>query len=611
MREWMDRIDLFDSVLSKRLLENPFVSLVGWVIFPLVFAYLFGDYVESVYGSLKTLGFVVGCAIFVCVVLRWSVITCYIRSASFYDFRLHWAWLLVGVAVLLRLLLYEYLPLDGAFPLEEMNQAGAGLHVSYHGGDLPLKTRFTAVMAGLGFLLFEDTSLETLRSVFKVSGLLQIVIMALTLRRMSVSWPATLVSVFTMSSLSWLVMGSGLAYENFSALLFVSLLLYCIVASATSRDNSLVWAGLAGVSASILLYEYDSFRVVAALVPLFWFVKALLSKNSDVRRCALHSGGVYMVCLSVVAAPIFAELFSLSEPGNILIDATRRHHYEGAGLSSVLSYLSPSFDILRMNFWAIIGIEVSDAGIWRLPNGSVVPPVVGVLFGYGVFYALTGKQGLLPFTLAFILIVILVTSSLTTINFLLDRIAVVLPMAIFLVAPSLDVLLRFFKPTDGVSWTDVSLLRNPVTYLTLLTIFIVFANVSGTIDVSSNSNVVREFQNRQYFVCRTIGMQDLEFDDVVVYAWSHCGKRNVELWLYPDLAGKIENVDSLPLLGDLRSGTLYVLGNSHGEIDDRLKSDFLLLATRSNSAHTVRTTMNLSGKTATVSFCYECVSKHN
>ena len=71
-----------------------------------------------------------------------------------------------------------------------------------------------------------DATLESLRHVYKLAGCLSIDVMALTLRRLSVGWPATLLAVFTMSTLGLFVIGGGMAYENFSAFLFEALLLY-------------------------------------------------------------------------------------------------------------------------------------------------------------------------------------------------------------------------------------------------------------------------------------------------------------------------------------------------------------------------------------------------
>ena len=232
---------------------------------------------------------------------------------------------MVGLAVVLRHALLQFLPPDVPINGEEIQMGGDSMLIVL-GADLPVSYRFTVIMGMIGFE-FTDNSLDALRVVFRLAGSLSIVVLALTLRRLSIGWPATLLAVFTMSSLSLLVVGGGVAYENFSGIIFEVLLLYCVVGATTSRDNALVWAGFAGLFGGVLMHEFDSFKAIVILPPLFWFVRSVLTEEPECRRSALRSGGMYIILLTLTGAAAFADLVN-NPTTSSLVDGLRRHSLE-------------------------------------------------------------------------------------------------------------------------------------------------------------------------------------------------------------------------------------------------------------------------------------------
>ena len=130
------------------------------------------------------------------------------------EWRLHLPWLLVGLAVALRYGLLEYLPPQ--WPIFEEIQTGTEATKIIQYSELSGHFRHTNSLAALGFLL-GGYSLDGLRSLFSVAFAISLVVMAMTLRRLSVGWTATLFAVFLMTSLRFLALGGATAEEIFGA----------------------------------------------------------------------------------------------------------------------------------------------------------------------------------------------------------------------------------------------------------------------------------------------------------------------------------------------------------------------------------------------------------
>lgn len=593
----------FGSGSVPRLLEQPFFLLAAWVVFPLLFTFVLGDEMLDIYRRGSTLTFAYLLIAAVLLIAGWDSI----RSSFHFDYRaltkLQWGWALVGVAVALRFALLEFLPPEFPINIEEP-QFGLGSMNVIINGELPVYYRFSTIMGSIGFAIADNT-LDSLRLVFRLAGGVSIVLMALTLRRLSVGWHATLLAVFAMSSLSVLVAGSGLAYENFSALVFEMLLLYCFVGAVTSRANAFVWAGFAGMVGGVLLHEWVCYIIIAGLPPMFWFAQAVLAKDADSRRAALQSGVVYIGVMTLTGAPALWEM--LNSPSNtILLDPLFRHGGERSSTSpDAIAYLTNSGSLVWNYTQALFGQNYEFAsGHFRLADSNrVVPLVIGTVFAISSLYALSGKAGLFAWVMAVMLVVLLLGASFLANNFLFDRIISALPIVILLSGIAMDAALKRLQSKERLA---NSIRKNPLVYSTLLTGIIITVNVSGIIGMSSNESMLREYQNHSYVTCLTIaeGWDEFELEHVRLYGNGGCNKGD-DIWLYPDMQAEIIHANDFGDDMGIESGTLMVASMSHG-LEDDVISRFVAFSDKAGSSHTLRINENLLGDVAAMSFCYQC-----
>ena len=588
------------------LFKRPLLSLSMWIALPILFTVVFGDELSDIYSTIPRLGISYALIVAALVAIHWeSVRSAVLRISSFSRWNLHWAWAMVGLAVALRYALLEFMPPAVPINIEEIQMGGMSMRV-INGDGLPISYRFTAIMGTVGFTVL-DNSLNGLRLVFEIAGALSIVAMALTLRRLRVGWSATLLAVFTMASLGLLVVGSGVAYENFSGIFFEVMLFYCVVCAVTSRANSTIWAGLAGLFGGILMHEFDSYKLIVILPPALWFIQAVRSDDAEGRRTALRAGAMYIVLLTVTGAAAFADL--LNNPATTsLLDGPRRHTLErGVFSPDGVQYLHNSLNLAWNYAQTVFGQNAQMAPqVFRIDRGSVIPLVPGILFAVSTFYALAGKVHLFARLAACILVFMLVAVGFLTNNFTLERIAPALPILILLTGISADSLTRRLRAERGSRET---IQANPVFYYTILTGVIVAINVVGVAQMSSSGPVLREYQNNQYLICLAIadGYREFELERVQTLGHGNCNKGD-DLWLYPDMTADIQRIDTLPGELGIEPGTLVVVADVHGLDDERL-ADVTDLAWLVHSNHTLRSKYNLSSHVAAMTFCYQCVRK--
>ncbi len=592
-----------DGLLN--FLERPLVSLSMWIILPLLFVFIFGDELSDIYRATPALGISYALIVAALVAVHWESVRSMLRPGSPIRWKLRWGWAMVGLAVLLRYALLEFLPVAVPINGEEIQMGGASIRIA-EGGDLPISYRFTAIMGAVGFMAL-DNSLNGLRLVFELAGGLSIIVLALTLRRLSVGWPAVLLAVFTMSSLSLLVVGSGVAYENLSGVFFEVMLLYCVVCAVTSRANAQIWAGFAGVFGGILMHEFDSYKTIVIIPPILWFAQAALAGDVERRRRALRSGAVYIILLTIIGAAAFADLVN-NPTTTSLLDGARRHTYErGMASPDIVQYLQNSLKLTWNYTQVLFGQNAQMAPrIFRMDNGPVIPLIPGALFALSTLYALVGKVDLFPRLAASIVLLMPVAVGFLTNNFTLERVVPALPVLVLLTGIGVDSLMKRLQAMHKPSYT---LRKNPAVYCAILTGLIVTINIVGIAGMSSSEPVLREYQNNQYLICMAIsdGHREFGFDHVQVLGHGSCNKGD-DLWLYPDMAADIHRIDALPGELGIESGTLVVVADVHGLDDDEL-ADITDRAWLVHSNHTLRSKYNLLGHVATMTFCYQCRSK--
>lgn len=151
---------------------------------------------------------------------------------------------------------------------------------------------------------------------------------------------------------------------------------------------------------------------------------------------------------------------------------------------------------------------------------------------------------------------------------------------------------------------DPTLFRNIQYCAAALILIIAAGNVAAAARASSSEPVLKQYANNQYALCRAIAAEPRQYRFVYLHAARECNLGD-DLWINPDVTAEIENAGSLPAASDIPPGSLVLTGDAHGLPEDRI-ADFVALAARMNSAHTLRTSETVLGLVATVSFCYQC-----
>ena len=577
---------------------NPFVFLVAWTLLPLLLSFILIHQLDSFYRSPWGFALIVALVSAGLLTYGWRAIWTSLTSLDWSgNWRPHWAWGLVALALALRYILLDYLPPPHPI-LEEIQTGGIAAGFLRH-GELPLDFRFTNWMAAAGFHI-GGYSLEAMRSLFGVAGALSILVMALTLRRLDVGWPATILAVFTMASLRILVLGGNTAEEIFGGIVFAAILFYCVVCSHTSRDNQLVWAGFAGIMAGVLMYEYAPYKWLIVVPVLAWFWPALTDRDGEARRTALWAGSCYMLCLTLVGAVVFADLLD-NPKTSYLLDIYFRHTHDRPFPLTDLTELKRS----GMKMWdyvqVLIGQSETPAPLtYRQPHGPVVPGLVGLMFAAGFLYVLWRPRLLLLRIAALVALLTVALFGLVANNF---NVGILVPIAVLLIlfsAVAADALVQRLRASDRF--------RPAVLYLPALIGLIVVINVLSVTRMAADPAVLREFGNNQYSVCRAISEEPLNYQSVYLTSYGgHCG-HNDEKWMYPDREAPIAILDELPAPADIPLGSLVVVGHSHGLPADKI-SELTQLAVRMRSEHTLRNVQTLLSETAAVSFCYQCAAE--
>ena len=581
---------------------------VAWVALPVVCALLFGGQVHRGYGQWP---------IFVLALLAVPVTVAYFNRSALYaalqnlrptPTQVHWGWVLVGIAVGLRLALHGFLPLEQTI-FEEIETGKNAYDLVALGYDLQLEFRFTNIMGALGFL-FGDFDLQSLRFFFQLSGALSVLVMALALRRIEISWPVTLLVVFTMASLRYLVVGNGSAHEILAGTLFQTLLLWCLIGNYTSKNRKMTWAALAGLFAGILMYEHISYKPAILIAPAWWLWQAWSSRDIAARNAALKSGATFMLCLSLVALPTIYDIASGPGSSQNFSGLATNIRDANFGLASGQPFaLLPfskdvAFEALQY-FKLIFGWPDawSDA-IHRVPGNAVVLPLAGALFLIAFCHAIV-RPALNGFTVISALAILATIMTLTVLSsyFNPSRVIGVFPLLFIMTALTLEPLRR------TLASKRVAIPGNAGLWFTLFAVAITLGNVLSIKAMANHPHTIAIYDRGKYNVCRIIANEDRHYRQVLVFGQDGAVCRpDHEGWLFPDIPTQnVQRIDHLPSPDQLTARTLVVTGTGSPEgMDGTGIENFVQLATATSSVHTLRTQTNTTGNTSAMTLCYQC-----
>ncbi len=510
---------------------------------------------------------------------------------------LHPNWLLVIAAIGLRYLFLLFLPPDFA-AFEEVNQGRFAWNIVYAGDKLTFHQIFTNGISALS-LSYLGNELHHLRASYEFAGALSILLVAIGLRRLNLSWTATLVVVFTMATMRWAVIAGGFAEESFGGLFLATLLFVGLILSDTSRKNYAFWAGIVGLASGLLLYEYVPFFVLAPVPVAYWFIRAYFSNRATERRRVVLRSLWFIALFTFMAAPLLSQLIYdpiKTHPGDTMF----RHRIVERGTERFSTEYFQQWATDAADYMSVaFGLDVKrPSKLFRASDDSVVPLIIGVMFAVAVLDALRRPRAVYPFFLALFFVLYCVVIAIPSDRFYVGRMTSLIPVLVILSGIMLARMVSYFLRQRPKNERMISL------FAIGFAAVVVWVNFSGTTHMARDEGTLVEYTNNKYAVCRSIGVQPYSFEKVITVSNVHCSFGD-EVWLYPELEFEAVNQDSMPTLEELTPGTLVLVGDNRG-LDGELINATIALANAAGSESTLRETKTMLDRTGTVSFCYRC-----
>jgi len=504
--------------------------------------------------------------------------------------------LVIGIAIALRYLFWRYMPFAQQTGFEEL-QAGGDTRGILIDSQLPIEFRFTKVLSSLGFFI-GGLSLDALREPFRVAACIGIVLVALSLRRLSVSWWAILFAVVSMATLRWLVIAGGTADELFAPIPLVCLIIFCVVASETSTENRPAWMGLAGIAAGMLAYEYTSYRVIPAVIAVWLLGKSITAKAGS-KHSQWLSFVLFVSALSIIAAPTFLQV--IHDPNNsTFLEAFRRHSVERRGFDT---YLVDSLGYLRQYAFGLFGLQSQASYDYTRPDESVVLPVIGFIFAASLVVELIKPSRSISRLLSLSVIVTVLSASFSANNYNIGRMSPCLPELLILSALFLQrfaalITSRFSRGAIGFA-IAASLLSFAVVTINLISIQL----------TSSDASVLQEYSRDPYGICHRIGEVAGAGQTVYLYAIGNSEFCSGDAsWLYRDSRIDLHQLGDLPIKDELKPNDIVVIGKVGG-LDASETSRFAEFVSSTDSAAPLHMSYDIYGRKIVESFCFKCTQR--
>jgi len=516
---------------------------------------------------------------------------------------------LVGLAMYLRASLRALLPVACRSCFEEL-QMGADAYKLLSSGILELEFRFSKLLASFG-LWFDGSSLDGLRTLFEIAGYVNLGLLFLCLQALEVGWGPRVFVVMAAACSRWKVIASGAAYEDFSAIPILYLLLLALikmwaltrtkdqvdaihpgscggggvttpVVKETALGKSL-WLSLAGFCAGILMYENSSFRF-AILMAAVWVLWVAIRTRQEPN----HSWSDCLWCIAFFAGPF------LLVAAPMLINVARRGT-ESVFFEAIVRYAHGRPGMLPDELWpnlisslrTLAGLRTS-CSLYLMPSGqSAIFPLIGFLFACGAVSALLRPRSSAVRMLVFFGLVAVVACSATTNFFNVARLSSILPILLLAAGDFLEQfrqlvrrgvarlrILRGRRLPDleaGQSRSQgLSVTVAEIAIFGALTSVCVIGCVHRVQVMARDHRVWDEYHNDQYVAACYIAQRARINETVVVVTpqrqidWSSSG---VAYWLYAAKNLQISGVSQLPRPDQVKPNTLIVLETEGGPLD--------------------------------------------
>jgi hypothetical protein len=538
-----------------------------------------------------------------------------LRPASWFP-----ALAIVLAAGALRYLMLSYVPFPGRAGFEEL-QMGADGHMVLTTHVLELEFRFSKLAAALGLWLGGPT-IEALRMPFRLMGYGSLAVLVLCLRALRVGWwPTALMTVIAAAS-RWFVIGAGVAYEDFSPVFAMLLLVWCLIRTDPARASGAAWGGAAGLFAGILMFENSSFRFTIVLAGGWLLWLAVRGRRATAGGADRHWRplALFAATLVVVSAPLLVDIVH-SGVNSVFFEALLRYGRERSSVVTPLFWSN-----LEQAFALVAGLTVRISFFLAPEVGHAVHPLVGALLMLGLVGALVHPRE--PFLRAVALATLLavgVCCAATNI-FAASRLAPVFPLLLLDAGGALEDLgglarRALARAPSGVATSPhegtvrgrlhrfPGLTLGAAMLYGVLSLWVVDASLSRVRAMAADRDVRNEYLNNQYVTARFLARLAKPGSRVLVV--TPAGRRDwspgsIAYWVYAGRHLRIEGIPRLPDAGALAPGTLVVVAAEGRPLTEREVSALEALGRQTGSLGTLDVYLGRGGRPLVASVCVGC-----
>jgi hypothetical protein len=533
------------------------------------------------------------------------------------------AWLpglvIIVLACLLHARMLSFLPLPERTGFEEL-QMGADGYKILTTSVLPLEFRFSKAIAALG-VASGGATVEALRLPFQIMGFATLAVLYLCLRALGVGrWPSAFVTI-TAAVSRWFVIGSGVAYEDFSAMLILFLLLFCLLRTDPERASAAAWAAGAGVLAGMLLFENSSFRFVPILggAWLLWVAVAGQHHGAGRWYTRWRPLAFFLITMALVSAPMLVDA-GWQGRKSIFFEAVTRYAKERP------TVLAPAArHNLARNLEVVVGRPVQKGSLLAPVEGRVVQPVIGSLFVLAALAGLVRPRR--PFVRAVTLAAFLATvvCSVTTNDVQITRLAPVvsimlLPLGAFLedigsgigrALSHLGPAARWLGDPTSPMARRARAVRGAAAALvySAASLFIVEVSAARIDRMAGDRGIWREYSNDQYVAALYLAKKAKPEARVLVVTpglervWS---RDSIAYWVYADKHLKVTGTQRMPPSGNIEKGTMVVLAPEGRPLSPEETDAFSALAEETGSLATLDFFHGRADRILVASMCVGC-----
>jgi hypothetical protein len=513
--------------------------------------------------------------------------------------------LLLVVAGALRLATQTVLPPPDQTVFEEIQMGGAAYRFLGN-GVLPLQFRFTTLAAATG-LAVGGSNLASLRAPFKLAGLLVLLFLLLTLRRLKVSWPVTALVVVVAAPLRWFVIAAGTADEMFAPMVWVGAMMWLLVGAQGDGRPSLGAAGTLGILGGVLMYEHPAYLPVLALAG-GWLVWCAVSEQ--VRRGASARSwaapALFLAVLVTTACPLLSDLFHQHSESAVF--EPFRRHVAGRGVWWAEGSVPRAWHYLV----ALGGGPVrGDEGL-AVVGTSALPPLFGALLvAAGLTGIFVARRPQLRWILATVAGGIIIASGVAA-NINVARLSGLLLVLLVPFGCVVDDALAWVArrvPSPERTGAGSRLVR--VGAAAALAVALVALNVASVRALAADPRGRAMYTEDEYAVSVFIARAAHPGQTVVLWTpdasqgWAPAEQTEM-IWLLHPKRLRILGVTSLPAADALACGTLVVAGVQGRALTENEFGVLERLAEASGSRDTLTSAMNLAGARSVAGFCVHC-----